>query len=75
MLTVQGCNIQGRLCSELEDDAFYLPSTCKDVQGPLENFPNPSSSYSREKGGRPGAGGIMSEQFWVWGRQVKLLYC
>lgn len=58
MLTVQRYNIQERLCSELENDAFYLPSTCKDVQGPLENFPNPSS-YSREKGGRPGAGGIM----------------
>lgn len=59
MLTVQRYNIQERLCSELENDAFYLPSTCKDVQGPLENFPNPSSSSSREKGGRPGAGGIM----------------
>lgn len=57
MLTVQRYNIQERLCSELENDAFYLPSTCKDVQGPLENFPNPSSSSSREKGGRPGAGG------------------
>lgn len=67
-------NVQGSFRSGLENDDFYLLSTSKDVQGPLENFPNPSS-YSREESRKPGAGGILSEQSWVWRWQVKFLDC
>lgn len=67
-------NVQGSFCSGLENEDFYLLSTSKDVQGPLQNFPNPSS-YSCEESRKPGVGGILSEQGWVWGWHVKFLDC
>lgn len=43
-------NVQGSFCSGLENEDFYLLSTSKDVQGPLQNFPNPSSySWGEQK--------------------------